>query len=172
MIPSSAGLVFPLVVIDFEATALSLTSYPIEVGVAKMADADAGIDTWSTLIQPAPDWDMDREWDRDAQRIHGIHQWDLRSGKPAAEAMTMLNTFAGSGAVWCDGRHYDVHWLRRLTDAAGIEPSFKLADVGALLGDLEQRERYIGLLKATPAPHRAGPDAARICAALQASLHS
>lgn len=45
----------PLVVIDFEATALTLESYPIEVGIARIEDEDCcPIVSWSSLIAPAP----------------------------------------------------------------------------------------------------------------------
>lgn len=68
---------FPLVVMDFEASALTLDSYPIEVGVAIATTPSSSIETWSSLIAPAPDWDLASHWDPDAERIHGISRWDL-----------------------------------------------------------------------------------------------
>ena len=67
---NNAILEWPLAVIDFEASALSIESYPIEVGIAIMANATADIEIWSTLIKPAPHWNMRAQWDPDAERIH------------------------------------------------------------------------------------------------------
>ena len=118
---SRQGLAFPLVVIDFEATALSLQSYPIEVGVARAVDARSPFDTWSTLIIPDASWDLSSQWDPDAQAIHGIAKRDLRDGLSARGAMLALNAWLGdAGCVWCDGGQYDLHWLNALSAAAGI----------------------------------------------------
>ena len=121
---------WPIVVVDFEATALTLDSYPIEVGLAWSALPTGPVETWSTLITPDPAWDLTANWDPDAEKVHGITHWDLRSGMPAAAAMEMLNRLASSATyVWCDGGHYDRYWLHRLSEAAGIKPSFRLADI-------------------------------------------
>lgn len=168
----SSEFAFPYIVIDFEATALTLTSYPIEVGIAKAADPTSEIEVWSSLIAPAPYWNLAQEWDPDAERVHGISRWDLRSGSSAADVMCQLNELVGAGTVWCDGGHYDFAWLNRLADAAGIEPTFALDDIDALVGSaLKFKERFHDILRRSRAPHRAGPDAERICAALIAALN-
>jgi hypothetical protein len=53
----------PLAIIDFEASALTLKSYPIEVGVAIATSFSTPIVNWSSLIVPAPNWDLASQWD-------------------------------------------------------------------------------------------------------------
>lgn len=169
--PSSHDLAFPLIVIDFEATALTLESYPIEVGVAVAAGPFTPITTWSTLIAPQNAWDMTAQWDPDAQRVHGISRRDLRQGMSAREAMIALNDAVGPSDAWCDGGHYDAYWLETLANAAGVRPSFKLCDIGTLLAaNPRSASRYREVLARQATPHRAGPDAALICAALAEAM--
>jgi hypothetical protein len=159
---------FPLIVIDFEATALTNQSYPIEVGIAIAERSRGPMQTWSLLIKPAPAWDMATHWDPDAERLHGISRWDLRSGATARHAMEKLNALIGPiGHAWCDGGDYDRRWLAILADAAGAHPRFELRDVlVGLESDQLLQSRYREALASSRPPHRAGPDAARICAAL------
>lgn len=158
----------PLVVIDFEATALTPSSYPIEVGVARMLHFDTPIDSWSSLLAPDPSWNMALEWDPDAERLHGIARRDLVNGITAAEAMERLNEIiAPIGQAWCDGGHYDHRWLAALAVAAGVQPRFEFRDINAGIGsDQLLAARYQEVLDRSKPPHRAGPDAARICTAL------
>ena len=168
--PTSIGSAFrfPLVVMDFEASALTLDSYPIEVGVAIATTPSSSIETWSSLIASAPDWDHTSHWDPDAERIHGISRWDLRQGKTAREVMLVLIGLVGTNTqVWCDGGHYDAHWLQTLAQAAGFQRHFELCDIGAAIRiDRLAFGRYLEALNKSVAPHRAGPDAERICSAL------
>jgi len=165
-------LTYPIVVLDFEATALALTSYPIEVGVAILDEPGAQIRTWSSLIKPDLRWDIDAQWDPDAERIHGISRWELREGKSAQHVMTELNGLIPAGATaWCDGGPYDAYWLRTLEQAAGVASSFGLADLGMVLrGDGQVLERYLAASSGQPRPHRAGADAALICWAIAAAI--
>ncbi|OJW66434.1 MAG: hypothetical protein BGO57_04135 [Sphingomonadales bacterium 63-6] len=166
-------LTFPLVVLDFEATALALTSYPIEVGVAVLKKPGAKIRSWSSLIKPDPRWDMAAQWDRDAERLHGINQRMLREGKHPRAVMAELNALIPSGTtVWCDGGLYDAHWLATLTQASSFVASFELGDLGAELrrGDGQVLNRYLAASADQLRPHRAGVDAVLICAALAAAI--
>ena len=163
---------FPIVVLDFEATALTPDSYPIEVGVAILTEPSAQVSTWSALIKPDPAWHIDAQWDYDAERVHGISRWALREGLEPLSVMAELNSLIPPGAtVWCDGGHYDVGWLGTLSSASGTMPTFMLGDIGAVLrADDALRIRYLTCLATTPPPHRAGPDAERICRALHAAI--
>jgi hypothetical protein len=165
-------LQFPIAVIDFEATALTLSSYPIEVGLAIARSPESALEEWSSLILPDADWDIDAEWDRDAEKLHGISRRDLRNGITPCEAMLTLNQLtAGNAVLWCDGGYYDVHWLAVLSAASGKRPAFVLGDVAAFLRDRPaEAERYRQSLAHGPTPHRAGPDAMRICKGLKAVL--
>ncbi len=162
----STSLTYPLIVIDIEASALTRTSYPIEIGVARKHDPGGPIDTWSSLIAPDPSWDMASEWDADAERrIHGISRWALRSGANVREVMERLNELvAPVGHAWCDGGYYDHHWLATLSAAAGIVPQFELRDiVNGLEADQHSNLRAQGWRGPFKPAHRAGPDAERIC---------
>lgn len=158
----------PLAVIDFEASGLDPMSYPIEAGVAVAPGSGAQIATWSTLIRPAPQWLETCGWDPDAQRIHGISRRDLRDAPTACEVAQMLNDrLAPIGKAFCDGGHYDALWLRVLFEAAGIDPAFTLRDIGHLFTlDPGAGRRYREIITRDKPPHRAGPDARRIAAAL------
>jgi len=159
---------FPLVVVDFEATALTLESYPIEVGVARAVNSADPVSSWSALIVPDPTWNVSAQWDPDAERVHGISRWELRSGTSARDVMTALNAWAGDvDIVWCDGGRYDASWLRTLAEAACVEPNFALGDLSAVLAANYNRcDSYLEFISRSAAPHRAGPDAERICRAL------
>lgn len=163
---------YPLVVIDFEATALTLESYPIEVGIARVEDEDCPIVSWSVLIAPAPTWDLQSQWDPDAQRVHGITPWQLREGADPAHVMHELNRRArDAGAVWSDGGYYDAYWLRTLAAAAGVEPEFRLGDISKLLIQYPAANiAFDHALQSSKPPHRAGADAHRLCAALAGAL--
>jgi hypothetical protein len=159
---------FPLVIIDFEATALSFQSYPIEVGVARTHTPAGSISTWSTLISPDASWDVTAQWDLRAQQVHGISRAELRRGLKPTEVMADLNAWIGDVAcVWCDGGQYDLHWLMTLADAAHADPTFELHDLRiALSYDTSLRDSYQAILNQSAPPHRAAPDAERICRAL------
>ncbi|CAH0497225.1 hypothetical protein NVSP9465_02277 [Novosphingobium sp. CECT 9465] len=165
-------LSFPLFFIDFEASALTLESFPIEVGIAIARGVEGTIETWSTLIAPDPQWTLDDQWDPDAERVHGIRRWDLRHGLSAVEAMAKLNAFVQPNQiVWCDGGHYDAHWLGTLAIAAGIAPAFRLGDIGTMVRtDVEICDLYNAALASSLPPHRAGPDARRLCETLVRAL--
>lgn len=170
---SNGPIGWPIIVVDFEATALTHDSYPIEVGIAVARSLGTEIEAWSSIIAPHQTWNLDDRWDHDAERVHGISRWQVRNGTPADEVMLRLNELAGcASSVWCDGGHYDVYWLAKLAEAACVTPHFALRDIAAVLGDDPQmRERYREQLAQSIAPHRAGPDAKRICAALLAASH-
>ncbi len=162
---------FPLAVIDFEATALSLTSYPIEVGIAIATSPQGLVETWSSLVAPDPSWDLSAQWDPEAQRVHGISQRDLRGGLAPTAVLGELNRrLERPFQVGCDGGYYDRYWLDVLVRAAGFPARFELVDLSwATRREPDLRRRYLDALSG-PAPHRAGPDAIRICTALMAAL--
>lgn len=161
-------VIYPLAVIGFEISALTLESFPIEVGIAQVADVDCPVVSWSSLIAPAPEWDMQAQWDPDAQRVHGISPWQLRDGSDPAYVMRELNRRArDSETVFFDGGRYDAHWLRTLATAAGIEPEFALGDISKLLSQHRTAKvTFDRELRRSPPLHRAGRDAHRLCCAL------
>jgi hypothetical protein len=159
---------FPLILIDFEASSLSTESYPIEVGVAIATQRDEPIGVWSSLIRPDKAWLAGNDWDPVAQKVHNIPAASLNHGLSAHEVALYLNQTLGPvGHAYCDGGRYDGFWLKRLYKAAGIAPNFALWDIAGLFMFERHLFRGFGLVLAeSVAPHRAGPDARRLCTAL------
>lgn len=162
------SLPFPFAVIDFEASSLSdERSYPIEVGIAIARSETESIRVWSSLIRPTPEWLARGTWSARSTAVHGITQDELASGPSPGEVARVLNAIAATIPRWfCDGGDWDAHWLRRLFDAARLAPPFGLEDISILIGSLEQQASMVDALDAIPTPHRAGPDAERLCAAI------
>ena len=164
---------FPLIVLDFEASSLSDISYPIEVGVALALKVDGPLRVWSSLIQPGRDWTFRQDWDPAAERVHHIPPALLATGQTPSEVAKALNAIIGPvGQAYCDGGHYDGLWLERLFKSARVEPAFVLWDLARLfLPNRTLFRRFGAILDESSAPHRAGADAARLCAALVRADH-
>lgn len=143
-------------------------SFPIEVGVCRWTSANDVIEGWSTLIKPVPEWNENGSWSIASEEVHHIPRAALDRGGAPAEAMTALNAIVGSQTAFCDGGAYDGYWLTTLARAAGVVPSFKLADFDALIGRLDQRgyTRMLRFLDRAPPRHRARDDAERLMKAL------
>jgi hypothetical protein len=159
---------FPLIILDFEASSLSLNSYPIEVGVAVAHCPDKPLSVWSALIQPERPWVSQGDWDTASAKVHGIAAGELADGCSTREAAVALNRIIGPvGHAWCDGGYYDAMWLEKLYHAAGISPEFALWDMaGLFVLDRPLFRRFSMILAESEPPHRAAADAARLCAAL------
>lgn len=163
-------MTFSFAVIDFEASSLDEDSYPIEVGIAIVRDER--IDSWSSLIRIVPEWASRDAWSRTSESVHGISRRELIDAPRPSSVMQELNDRTrGLEIVYCDGGDFDVHWLRELSRASAIKPTFRIADINLLLGlDRRRRNRFAELIAATSAPHRAGPDAKRLAEALRVAL--
>lgn len=159
---------YPLLVLDFEASSLGPKSYPIEVGVAVATSPVDSIKIWSTLIRPGRDWLRDGDWDPASERIHGIPIEHLQTAPSAQMAAESLNLILNAvGHAYCDGGYYDAFWFERLFKTASIEPEFELWELSRLfLPDPPLFYRCRDILAQSEAPHRAGPDAGRLCGAL------
>lgn len=166
IIPSA--LPWPIFVLDFEASALGMRGYPIEVGVACWASFDQPIEVWSTLIRPTSGWLERGVWTAEAEAIHGIGRAELEQGAPPADVMDRLNRYVAAPMCWCDGGSQDDYWLGTLAHAAGIRPTFKLGDWDSLGGTLgsEGYKRMVNWLDRQTTKHRAGDDARRLLQAI------
>ena len=141
----------PIMTLDFEASALQLGSFPIEVGVA-IGNGEKIIQTFTTLIQPRPEWLDSGVWSKQSQAIHGIEAAQLARGMPANEVCSALDRLLHGAAVYVDGGYFDAYWLFRLY--AGKSPKFRLVDLDAVpYRDLRKKRAD------DPADHRALPDA-------------
>jgi len=100
------------VFLDFEASSLSKTSYPIEVGwVFEDGRAEGH------LIKPASGW---TDWDERAAAIHGITQEQLaREGRPHDEVCRLLVAALAGHALYARSPSWDGKWLSVLLRSAG-----------------------------------------------------
>ncbi len=101
--------------IDFEASSLSSSSYPIEVGWV-FEDGTGE----SHLIRPEATW---TDWDLVAEEVHGISRATLAAdGIPAADVARRLLAAIGSCEIYSDADKADQYWLNVLLAAAGLLP--------------------------------------------------
>ena len=122
------------IVIDIEASGFGRGSYPVEVGLVLPDGA-----RHCYLITPARHW---RHWDEEAEKIHGITREALSSyGRSLQDVASRLNALLGRKTAYSDAWSFDMSWLGKLYDAAGIRQTFRVADITALI-DEEQRGRW------------------------------
>jgi hypothetical protein len=122
------------IVIDIEASGFGRGSYPVEVGLVLPDGA-----RHCYLIAPARHW---RHWDEEAERIHGITREALSNyGRSLDDVASRLNALLGRKTAYSDAWSFDMSWLGKLYDAAGIRQTFRVADITGLI-DEEQRGRW------------------------------
>jgi hypothetical protein len=143
-------------VLDIEASGFGRDSYPVEIGYV-LPDGQA----YCTLIRPAPGW---THWDPDAERLHRIAlSAAVRHGRGVVEVATSLNERLHGRTLYCDGWAHDYVWLSVLFEAAGLQPSFRLDNLRALLTEQDaarwdETRRRIAAEMRLPR-HRASTDA-------------
>jgi len=163
-----------LVFLDFEASSLGKTSYPIEVAWV-FEDGRSE----SHLIRPAPQW---TDWDEESETIHGIARATLLSdGAPHETVARRMIAVLTGHALHASAPSWDGKWLSTLLRAAGLpRHSLRLKDTDAarhqyatdLLSPLLSGARLEEAIAATleqareiidhqPVRHRALDDAAR-----------
>ena len=121
-------------VIDVEASGFGKGSYPIEVGLV-LPDGSRHC----YLISPARHW---QHWDEGAERIHGISREVLLTyGRPLQDVAWRLNELLRNKTAYSDAWSFDMSWLGKLYDAAGIQQAFRVADIADLI-DEQQRARW------------------------------
>lgn len=117
-------------IIDFEASGLSSSSFPLEVGVV-LEDGQG----FESLIQPKHEW---RHWDPEAERMHGIPRHRLvLEGKPAIQVCNLLNQFCQGLTLYSDCWVHDYAWLMKLYMTAGVQVAFQCSPIERLLSDTE-----------------------------------
>lgn len=155
-----------LIFIDIEASSLAADSWPIEVGLAWIANGT--VETWSSLIRPDPDWDEDA-WSDQSADVHGIARRELDAAPLSSDvAHELIDRIAGRIVV-SDAPAFDHFWAEQLTETIGMKLKM-FADFDAIVGSVcKGNHAAIGKafnhLEMTVSPHRAGPDAARLAAA-------
>jgi hypothetical protein len=112
--------------LDFEASSLSLESYPIEVAWSL---EDGSIE--SHLISPASHW---TEWDAEAEKVHGIPRDEIIAhGEPPELVCLRMNEQLRGKTVYTDAPRFDGRWLARLFEACSMRPLFGLGDTDDLM---------------------------------------
>lgn len=162
-------LTWPIATIDFEASGLGPSSYPIEVGVAVWTAIDAPITVWSTLIRPCPEWELHGEWNARSAAIHKIERQALASGMPASTCAAEVARLSQScGGLFADGGQHDAFWLSRLLSAGEVAQTFALKWWQIFVRELpyEVADSILTYHERVPTPHRAGEDASRLLIAL------
>ena len=152
--------------IDFEASGLSSDSWPIEIGLAWIEGA--AVRTWSSLIRPAPGWDMGA-WDPRSAKVHGIPREELAAA-PSADAVAAAAAKLMSGKTVCsDAPTFDEQWAKRLFLELPQVVPLRIFDTynafDYVLSPAGMDHAY-EMLSRLHAPHRAGPDAERYARAL------
>jgi hypothetical protein len=116
--------------IDVEASGFGRGSYPIEVGLA-LGDGSRHC----LLVAPAPDW---HHWDVEAEAIHGIsRQCLLTHGCPVHDVARRLNELLRKRTAYTDAWSYDMSWIGKLYDAAGVPQGFRIADIAELMTEAQ-----------------------------------
>jgi DNA polymerase III epsilon subunit-like protein len=156
----------PLVFLDFEASALSPASWPVEIGLAWLAGGR--VRSRSHVIAPRPGWRRS-EWCARAARVHGISLDEVLRGTPAAKVAALTDRLIGCDVV-SDNPLWDQRWLDRLRgEGAPRVVVTGLRDAMLRrLDDTAASALQLALLRSAP-PHRAGPDAERLARAWAAA---
>ncbi len=156
--------------LDFEASSLMQDSWPIEVGLSWLENGD--VRTWSSLIQPAPDWGLSA-WSSQSAAVHGISHDALHDAPAAPEVVDEFFKILDGKTLESDAPEFDARWLSRLLQAGGCDTVPTVADYHDV-----SFARFSGLaldmrcetLGRHPAPHRAGPDSARLVRAWRVAM--
>lgn len=161
-VPRGLGGIYPVVIIDFEASCLPEhgRSYPIEVAVGDVDTHE--VKEW--LIRPESRW-MTWDWDPAAERVHGLSQARVvREGRSRAEVAKAVSRSLAGQAVLSDHPGYDQLWLARLMQG---DPGVRIEPLQAfwvrIVGDSAEGRALIKRALAhareiAPIRHRAAAD--------------
>jgi hypothetical protein len=113
--------------IDFEASSLGPDSYPVEVAFSL---EDGKVESY--LIDPSSIsyWS---DWDSFAESVHKITQEQLRrKGLQPSVVAEIMNQRLRGRVLYSDVHEYDWVWCKKLFEAAGATPMFKVSDASIL----------------------------------------
>lgn len=153
-------------VLDFEASSLSVASWPIEVGLSWFENGE--VQTWSSLIRPAARWDRS-DWSEQSAAVHRISFSELEDAPCPIDVATELFSRLGNRILLSDAPTFEVQWLGSLLDAAryttAVLPVQNYHDASFALFEGFALDMLYETLERRAAPHRAGPDSARLARA-------
>jgi len=149
--------------IDFEASSLSLESWPIEIGMAWIGGSE--VQSWSTLIRPDASWNLD-DWSLRSAEVHNIPYEEVMAAPRAVDvAREVWGRLQGKTPV-SDNTEFEQRWMNKLLGLVDTpSPEFLDYDLiahSACHGYPEALDRVYERLERTRAPHRAGKDAERL----------
>lgn len=122
-------------VIDFEASGLHRSSYPIQVGITN------GRVEYHSLIRPMAHWQF---WDDESEQVHGLERRVLvEDGVDSVLVAQKLNELLSGQRVFCDAIQWDGFWARVLFSDNGLRQRFVLADATSLFELDTQVERFL-----------------------------
>lgn len=161
-----------IAILDFEASSLSEASWPIEIGLSWLEHGE--VRTWSSLIHPAHDWEID-DWSPQSAAVHGISLSELTEAPSTTEVAETFFKVLGGRRLVSDAPEFETRWLDRLLRAAGRAENPSIEDFdGTSFAVFEgyALDLVYETIERRPAPHRAGPDTARLARGwLKASQH-
>ena len=149
-------------ILDFEASSLSEASWPIEIGLSWLEHGE--VRTWSSLIHPASCWPID-DWSPQSASVHGISLSVLENAPLATEVAETFFEVLENRSLVSDAPELETRWLDRLLRAAGRSENLSVEDFdGASFAmfDGYALDLVYETIERRPAPHRAGPDTARL----------
>lgn len=127
-----------LAFIDLEASGLSETSFPLEIGWTK-----DGISIKDYYIKPDPEWERS-SWSKVAQGLHGIHLADVEyAGSDAKFIAKEINSDLNGSLVLSDSISHDLKWVNMLFKSANIERKFKILSVERFLKKIGLNDKQI-----------------------------
>lgn len=153
----------PLAVLDYEASSLSDSSYPIEAGWA-LIDANLTIASSGFLIRPHHKW---TDWSLKSEALHGLARGELEAEGIAVSlaAAALDKAFIGLPTpVLSADPTYEAFWSDRLFTAAGRPRGWAIGSlqlaIESELDLLQPTDRsWATASLAKPRPHRAEADA-------------
>ena len=158
--------------LDFEASSLSPHGWPVEIGLSWIEHGS--VQTWSSLIRPAPTWDL-ADWSLQSAAVHGIPMTDLESAPLATKVAETFLRVLGERCLVSDAPEFEMRWLSRLLQASNCDRIPLIEDFDGISFALFEGfalDMLYETLERRPAPHRAGPDSARLAGAwLKAAAH-
>lgn len=107
-----------VICLDFEASGLAATCYPIEVAIVNAETQK--VNSW--LIRPASEWLNYGLWTSSAEEMHGLSlDYVCAQGVPATEITAQITCACNNSQVLSDNPIYDNKWLNDLYHIAGVE---------------------------------------------------
>ncbi|MFD2741144.1 exonuclease domain-containing protein [Sulfitobacter aestuarii] len=156
------AVVEKIAILDFEASSLSEASWPIEIGLSWLERGE--VRTWCSLIRPAPSWAID-DWSPQSASVHGISVSELMDAPSVTEVAEAFFKILGGRRLVSDAPEFETRWLDRLLRTAGRAESPSVEDfddASFAMFDGYALDLLYETVERRPAPHRAGPDSARL----------